>query len=424
MVERVSRRAQTASGAAIFVAIIGGLLVAYILFMSPVERERILFGDGSGSGGSNSGYGSGGSGGGVFTQYGPVLIFKDTPGTLRLQKSTLSEHNIPSTTIFTAINTIELKRIESATIKNGVFVKRDLTIEFEGDRNSGRNFLLSFNVDQAGTGPIRVMLNNHLIYERPIQERSPSPIQFANDYLQDGKNTLVISVGDNGLSFWNSNTYALHNILITADVIDTSGAVAAQTFTVPDSELGAFESAQLQFVPECDPKKAGRLVVNLNTQLIRTADNKTTEVPNVLYSGFPDCGVLFKTDVSKEQLRQGENHVLFASQGGQYVIDRVKLMVRLQEQEYPTYYFNIPKDMYDTLAVGQGQLRVTMTFTDYRNDKVGEVVVNGFVQSFATKEYAWQAVIDPGVLTPGPNTIMVAPHADRLDIAELKIELV
>ncbi len=428
MYPMTNKRAQSASQAAILVAILGGLMIGYILLMSPADRERLLFGDGNsasgGQGGAGAGGAGGGAGGGIFTQYGAVLIFRDTPGTLRLQKATVIEHNIPSTTIFTAVNTVELKHIDSATIKNGIFSKRDLDIEFDLNRDAGRNFLLSFNVDQAAEGPLRVYVNDKLIYERPVRERSPSPIPLSLDLLHEGKNTVKLSVGDNGLAFWKSNSYFLHNVLITGDIIDASGSVAAQTFSVQDEEVATFESAQLQFVPECDPKKAGRLAVNLNSQMVQLPNNTTQEVPNVLYNGFPDCGVLFKTDVSKSNLRAGENKVLFASEGGSYIIDRIKLVVRERQQEYPIYYFNLPKNMYDTLDAGRGQLRLTLTFTDYRNVKSGEVVVNGFVQSFNTKDYAWQAVIDPGVLTPGPNTIMVAPHVDRLDVAELKLELV
>jgi hypothetical protein len=148
----------------------------------------------------------------------------------------------------------------------------------------------------------------------------------------------------------------------------------------------------------------------------------TEQVPNVIYSGLPDCGVLFKTDIPKEALRT-QNNILFSSMG-QYVIDRVKLVVQLKKNDYPVYYFNLPKGMFDTIDAGRGQLRLTMTFTDYRNVKNGEVVINGFVQTFNTKEYVYQAIIDPGILTPGPNTIQIAPHVDTLDVAEVKIELV
>jgi len=412
-----SRRGQNASQAAILVAIIGGLLVAYILFLPPAEREQLLFGNG-GTGGNG-----GNGGGGVFTQYGPVLVFKDTPGTLRLLKSTISEHNIPSATIYTKINTEEIKSIDSAIVKNGVFARQDLDIEFTADRQAGRNFLLSFNVDQAGDAPLRVLLNGHLLYERPIADRTPSPIPLPIDYLVDGTNHLVLQTDDVGLAFWASNTYFLHNILITADILDISGATAAQSFSIPQEELDGFDSAQLQFVPECKPAEAGRLIVNLNSVTVRGPGNATQQVPNVLYSGLPDCGVLLKTDVAKEALQPGDNRILFASQG-QYIVDRIKLVVHLKQNDYPVYYFNIPKDMYDALDASHGQLRLTLTFSDYRDVKTGEVVINGFVQSFSTQDYTYQAVIDPGILTPGPNTIKIAPHADKLDVAELKIELV
>jgi hypothetical protein len=421
MVSGGSRRGESAGNTAILVAIIGGLLVGYILFLPPAEREKILFSDGSG--GSYSGGGTyPGGGQGVFTQYGPVLVFRDTPGTLRLVKSPVVEHNIPSVTIYTTVNTLPVKAIDSAVVKNGVFARHDLDIAFSAERQSSRNFLLSFNVDEAGESPLRIVLNGHLIYERPVRERSPAPVPLPMDYLVDGENHLVIQSNDIGVAFWKSNTYLLHNILLSADVIDISNAESSQSFAIPVEELGTVESAQLQFVPECDPKKAGRLAVVLNSRVFSGANNTTVEQPNVIYSGMPDCGVMFKADVAKEALLPN-NRIVFSS-SGQYVIDRVKLVTHLKQNDYPVYYFNIPRDMYDSLDAGKGQLRLTLTFTDYRNIKTGETVVNGFVQSFSTKDYVYQAVIDPGVLTPGPNTIQVAPHVDRLDVAEVKIELV
>lgn len=420
MVSGQSRRGQNAASAAILVALVGGALILYILMLPPAERERLLFSDGGGAGAGGGGYG----GGGVFTQYGPVLIFQDTPGTLRAVKSSVSEHNVPSATIYTAINTQEVKFIDSAVIKNGVFARRALDAEFYVNRGAGNNYLLSFNVDEAGTGRLRVILNGHLVYERPVRERSPSPIPLPSDYIVDGENHIIIESDDPGFAFWRSNTYVLHNILVSADMLDDSSSVVAQQFTISEEEFESFESAQLQFVPDCNQRDAGRLIVQLNSKVVRVEGNRTAEVPMILYSGLPDCGVMFKTDVSKDQLRQGENTLIFASQDGQYVIDRIKLLVRMKQNDYPVYYFNLPREMYDTLDAGDGQLRLTITFTDYRAMKSGEIVVNGFVQSFNVQDYAYQAVLDPGILTPGPNTLQIIPHIDRLDVAEVKIELV
>ncbi|MDD9953931.1 MAG: hypothetical protein OXR66_06360 [Candidatus Woesearchaeota archaeon] len=442
MTSESSRRGQHgASGAAILIAIIAGLMVLYLLFLPPADREEILFGDGQGGPqyGAPGGYGGGapiyhGAGsGGVFRQYGPTILLTATPGTLRLLTAAVIEHSLPSATIFTRLNTHVVKSMDSAIVKNGVFAQRGLDIEFTATRRAATNYLLSFNVDKAGSSPLRVLVNGHVLYERPVRERSPPPIALPVDYLQDGTNTVTLETDSIGLAFWKPNTYHLHNVLISADLIDVSGSVSEQTFSMPESELSALERAELQFVPECDPRDVGRLTVQLNKRYVRNPvnvsqvlldeNNRTVQVPNILYSGHVDCGVLFKTDVAAEYLHLGENRLLFASDGGQYVVSRVKVISHLRENDYPVYYFNIPPDMYDVIDHGQQALRLTMAFPDYRGIKSGEVVLNGFVQSFHTPDVGYQALLDPAIITPGPNTIQIVPHVDKLDVREMRIEL-
>ena len=199
--------------------------------------------------------------------------------------------------------------------------------------------------------------------------------------------------------------------------------MSQQTFSVSEREMLTMERAELQFVPECDPRKAGRLTVQLNSRFVRGEDNQTIQLPNTLYTGFVDCGVLFKTEVPREFLQQGVNTMLFASDGGQYVIDRIKLLVYLPENDYPVYYFNLAPDMFDALDQGASVARLTLNFADYRVLKRGEVVINGFVQSFETNDLGYQALIDPAILTPGPNSIQVIPRVDALNVAEVRVEL-
>lgn len=427
-----SRRGQSAASAAILVAIIAGFLILYILFLPPAEREALLFGGGSGGtgpGGSAVPGGSYGAGGtGVFTQYGPVVMLAAVPGTLRLQRSPTEEHNVPSATIFTSVRTEEIRSIDSAIVKNGVFSSQQVDIEFQAREGMSTNYLVSFNVREAGSAPLRVSLNGHLLQERPMVPGTPPPITLPSDYLVEGTNTLTLSTSAGGMAFWESNAYFLTGILVSADLVDASGSVSEQTFSLDENELASMEKAELQFVPECDPRRAGRLTVQLNTRLVRDTSsndtNATIEIPNILYTGNVDCGVLFETDVPREHLRLGENRMLFASNGGQYVIDRIKLVVHLKQDDYPVYYFNVNPEMYDSLDAGRGAMRLTLTFADYRAIKRGEIVVNGFVQAFESRDYAYQALIDPSIITPGPNTIQVIPHVDKLDIAELRVELI
>lgn len=420
--QRLPARGQSASSAAILVAIIGAIIILYILFLPPGEREQLLFGDEGVPGPGGGSYQGGGQG--VFTQRGPLSLLTAVPGTLRQQRFPTEEHDIPSATIFTKIETEEIKHIDSAIVKAGVFSSKDVAVDFQASKQGMTNYLLSFNVRQTGEGPLRILLNGRLIYERPLAEGTPSPIALPMDYIEDGTNTIRLETDSAGMAFWKANAYVLGNILVSADRIDQSGSVSQQTFSMQERELQSMESAELRFVPECDPRKAGRLTVQLNSRTVQDGQNSTMEVPNTLYTGFVDCGVLFKTDVPREHLRVGENRLLFASQGGQYIVDRIKLIVNLKEQDYPVYYFNLDPELYDSLDLGQGALRMTVRFADFRQEKRGEVVLNGFVQSFQTQEYVYQALIDPGIVVPGPNTIQIIPHVDRLDIAELRVELI
>ena len=401
----LNKSAQTnASSAAVLVALIGLLLIGYILTISPADRAALLQGSGGGYGGS----GGGGYGGG-YGGSGPLLIMTETPGTLKIQPSPVVEHSLPSTTVFTSVNTLVIKELSSLRIKNSLFTRNGGIFTFDVDGIAAERFLLSFNVDDA-KGNLIIVLNGKEIFNEYVTEKSPQPIVLPQDYLKDGENELVFLAGDVGYKFWTSNRYQLRNILVSADAIDFRAATSEQLFNLPQQEFSQLEYAQVTFIPECDPRAAGRLIIDVNGKLI--------------YSGYPDCGVLNKIDVGQDLLVSGSNKVLFVSDQGSYLLDRIRIVSYLQEQDYPVYYFNLPLELYESLDVGDGQLLLTMRFADYRPEKRGEVTINGFVQAFQASEYVYQAAIDPNILLPGPNTIQVLPHVDVLNVAELRIEMI
>jgi len=402
MVARRRRRGEgAANSAAILVALIGVLLVIYILALPPEDRNRLLNGGGAECTGQGCAQGGGGSG--------PVLILAETPGTLQLQASPQVEHKLPSTTVFTVTETAAIKEVAGLYLKNSLFSKEGASVSFEASPRSSGNYLLSFNVDYAG-GSLSILLNGEQIYNGVIAEPSPQPIELPYDLLEEGKNEIVFLVGDVGFAFWKKNEYRLRNVLISADVTDFSGSQSEQHFSLGEQEYSQLEHAQLELVPDCDPRKAGRLVIEANKKL--------------LYNGYPDCGVMNRLDISKETLRAGDNAIVFVSDTGSYLLDRIQVVSYLKEQEYPLYYFNLPLEMYEPIDEGANELILTMRFADYRAEKRGEIIINGFVQSFSSKDYVFQAVIDPGIVMPGPNTVQIIPHVNKLDVAELKIELV
>lgn len=399
-----SRKAQAnASSAAILVALIGLLLIGYVLTIPPADREALL------NTGETGGYGSNGR----LPAYtgntaGPLVVMIETPGTLELQASPVVEHAIPSTTVFTATNTVAVKELSSLYLKNSLFSRQAASFRFNTSNLQSERFLLTFNVEEA-QGDLIITLNGNLIYHQTVTERSPQPILLPQDYIRE-ENELVFSTSGVGYRFWSRNEYQLRNVLISTDAVDFRGAVSEQHFAMPEQEYNQLEYAQLSLIPECDPRHAGRLVMEINGRLI--------------YSGYPDCGILNKIDLSKEFVRAGDNRVVFVSEEGSYLLDRIQVISYLQEQNHPVYYFNLPLDIYEPLDIGDAQLILTMRFADYRAEKRGEIIINGFVESFQAGEYVFQAALDPNIIVPGPNTIQIIPHVNKLDIAELRIEMI
>lgn len=405
-----SRKGQAnASSAAILIALIGLAIVVYILTLPPDARDELLYGTGGpgpGTPGGSGAWGGGQWGGGGA---GPLLILVESPGTLRLQTSPHVEHNIPSTTVFASTSTVVVKELSSLRPRNSLFSQQGATFTFNTQGLLTDRLLLSFNVDQA-RGDLIILLNGQVILDQIVRERSPQPILLPNNLLVEGENEITFLAGDVGFRFWANNEYQIRNILVSADAVDLRGTISEQTFNIPEQEFAQLEFAQLVFRPECDPQAAGRLVVQMNHRM--------------LYSGYPDCGVLNQIDVAKETLRAGTNNLIFVSEEGNYLLDNIRVVSHLVEQGYPLYYFNLPLDLYEPLDFGDNQLLLTMRFADYRPEKRGEIIINGFVQSFGTQGFVYQAGISPNVLLPGPNTIQVIPHVSELNVAELKIEMI
>lgn len=393
-----------ADAAAILILIIGALIVAYILFISPEEREALLSGGeqpGGWGGGGTGGYGGGGR------YYGAVLLLAERPGTLSPEEGSEVEHTLPSTTIFTAINTQSIKNLDSLYVKNSMFSKKKGVIEFDADPQRGDNFLLSFNVDK-GRGKLAVVLNGKVVFNDEIKEKSPRPILLPKDYMVVGKNKIELYAEDVGIAFWSKHEFKLKNIMVSADLIDFSGAMAEVHFTITPEEYSRLEKARIEFIPECDLAQAGRFTAEANRQ--------------VIYSGFIDCGVLNKIEISNENIRVGDNAIGFVSDRGAYLLDRIKFISKLKQQATPTYYFNLPINMYEQIRQGYVEVSMILRFADYTSLKQGSVTINGFKQSFNTREYIYQALLDPAILTAGPNSVIISPLGETLSVTELRIE--
>jgi hypothetical protein len=387
------------SSTPLVILLIGVIIILYILFLPPAQREALL----SGTTTPGGVYGNGG----VPTTGNGVVIIDKYVGTLQAGNGATQEHAIPSTTVFTTVSTTEVKLIDSMLVKKSAFSSQDGELTFRADPSLGKNFLLTFNVDQA-RGPLFISLNGNPIFERAITSKSPEPIKLPQEYIQP-ENTITFSAGSTGWQFWSANTYQLRNVLVSADVTSYEGASAEQHFTITTDEYANLDKGSLEFVPDCNPKTTGRLTINVNGRL--------------LYAGFIDCGVITRQDIAKELLNAGDNRLGFTSSEGSYTIDRIKVISTLKQQEYPVFYFNLPPDMFQQANVFAGRVVLTLRFSEGNALKQGTIIVNGYQDSFQTNSYYYQASLDPNILVPNANSVQIAPQGTSLNIPELRVEM-
>ncbi|HLD04972.1 MAG TPA: hypothetical protein VJG90_04615 [Candidatus Nanoarchaeia archaeon] len=442
-----SKRGQSASGAAILVIVIAVLILLYIIILSPEDRAALLGeGPGKGSGGPSAGQGQPSANDrnvrqGFQNAPSGQVILQQAIGRLYPEGSNLMEHPIPSFTIFTKTNAKALRRAEHAYIKNSFLGKTKYNLSFTYDKNTMHNPLLSFTAEEYD-GILRIYLNGEAIYEREIKSPTPPPITLPEEYLRLN-NELIFEANNAGVAFWRIHEFSLQNIMITADVKDIQASTAEHHFTMPPAEYEHLAYLELNYVPNCDPRVTGRLILRVN--------NKP------LSSSYPDCGQMAALQISQNLLQPGDNSLFFLSEQSTYLIDQVSLRSQLSGSMNPTYYFNLPMDVYNALGGqpggyagspqqggqqgygGQGgtpggygqqqqyggsaSLVITVRFADATQQKVVTLNVNGFQNTIETTDLSYSTLVPPEFLIDGPNSIQLIPQGSPLDVVELRVEI-
>ena len=397
-----SRKAQGATGAALLIVTLAVVIILYLLFLPDDVTKDILGGTGGGTGGQGGVPGVTTTGGAPRT-----VLLSQNVGRLAPPAPNQIEHTIPSFTIFTSTNAMELKRMSTIKVKNSAFSDDTVTITFPYDERSTTSPMLSFNVRKT-SGDLIISLNGDEIFSGPLDSGSPPPIRLPESMLR-GNNELTFKASGTGLAFWRSNLHELVNVIVSGEVTDRSASTSSQHFSISQQEYDAMQFGELTFLPNCDPQFTGRLRISLNFREI--------------YSGFADCGVPNKIEVAKEILKPGDNSITFVSEQGQYLVDMVKLTTKIQGQDVPVFYFNLPSYIYDMLYYNDALLFITVRFADARSQKVGVLNVNGFETSFNSQNMMFTTQVDPEFLLPGPNSMIIIPQGKPLDIAELRVEL-
>ncbi len=321
--------AASAGGAAFLILIITILIVFYVLFLPPADRAALL------DSGSVPGTAPRVSGG--FSHLVNTVPFSEHVGTISYVSEATIQRDLPSFTIFTQTDARVLASTPTVDIKRSAYETRNYELPFAVVSGTTDNLQLSFNV-LRGSGDLQIFFNGERIHNAPLRPGSPQPIPLPS-HLVKQNNVLFFSVSSPGFLFWTMNHYELSGVQVVGDITDNTNDQHIQSLFFSASEVEHAEQVMLRFLPDCSREQIARLEVRFNGYDI--------------FRGIPDCNLLNFVPIDTSLLQEGSNRLSFSSQGGNYLIDRVRLDVDLKDPAYPIYYFDLDEDLFVTRVLEQ-----------------------------------------------------------------------
>ncbi|MBI2662076.1 hypothetical protein HYX11_01310 [Candidatus Woesearchaeota archaeon] len=392
----LSTKRGQAAAAAVLLAIVAGLIIMFIVLMPPAERAQLL-GESKTTITSTSDIAVTGA-----------VLFKTSPGRIDYFSNKDLEHTLSDINIFTKTESKIIAEKNSIYAKRSLFSKKTAEFSFK-IKNLGQtdNVLLSFMAKNA-QGRVIITLNSEEIYNGIINTKNVKPIALSKSSLKDD-NLLVFSLSSPGLAFWRTNELVLEDIKTLGDITSLDTQYSKNVFLVSDTEKKNMEKMILKLYPECQSNDVGRLTIKLNTHEI--------------YNNIPDCSqTILEVEIAPEIIVSGENALTFSIEQGAYLLTHPKLQTKLKEIDYPTYYFDIPHEQFNTIKDKTKKVRLTLNFVDITDSKQGEFLINANIQSFDTKDTSF--IYDmSNYAVEGNNAIKIKPKRS-LDVRELRVELI
>ncbi|MEE9525225.1 MAG: hypothetical protein V3V78_01300, partial [Candidatus Woesearchaeota archaeon] len=251
-----------ASAAAALIGVITFLIILYILFIPPEEREKIL-GDEEDLRGVEEGE--------------TKILLSESPERLLPAEKRGFEKLFSAITVYVGEEGIKLKEINTLEVSRTIFNNRKIAISFDvSDLDNIKDSLLNFLVEE-NRGKLIIKLNGAELLNKKLEQGNIDPIELKGKLLK-GINTLEIEASSPKLLFWRRNRYELESVLVTADMVKKETQESSLNFLVNIEERENMEKVKLRYLPECVEESVDPLTISINNY--------------PLYSSVPaDCNI-------------------------------------------------------------------------------------------------------------------------------------
>lgn len=391
-----TKRGQSAAGAAIFLAIISGLLIMFIVLMPPQERAELL-GDKSSSGSISSSSGSG-----------AANLLLTSPGKIDYLARREMEHPLPVVQVFTQAQSEVIAEKNLIYARKNLFDREESVFKFNiPDLVNTKEVMLNFKVKSI-RGRLNVLLNGEIIFNAPTEADNSLTLNLPQNSLKEN-NELVFGVSSPGMAFWATNEVSIEEAKVVGQIMNLDGQYSKQVFLVSEMEKRNLEKVILRFQPECRNGDVGKLRVTLNN--------------NEIYKGIPDCELaLVPIEIAPNLIQENENGLVFQAERGRYVLSHVSVTSKLKELDFPTYYFGLSHETYSDVVNGSKSIELKVYFVDDGESKYGDILVNGHYYGFDTKALSMKMNISSDVVQ-GNNALKIKPRK-TVEVRELRADLI
>ena len=390
------KRAQVSPGgqAATLVGIILVIILFYIVFLPPSEREALLESKGIDDTDEDP-----------DDEDGNITILSEAVGTLSYLGKGKVETTIPNIYLSETTSAEELVTFNPFYIRNGWFDKKPKTIDFKlSNLENTANVILSFKA-RTHRGILTIKLNDRVIYDYNVARLDVEPIKLNKEYLK-AENILEFTVSPVGIKFWRTNEYSLEGIRILADITDLSRQKSQNIFTLTSGEYQNIEKSTIRLIPYCDVQEdVGILNIDVNNHNI--------------YSSTPVCDDPIVQEFSSDIVNIGENNIIFKSNRGSYSVEQVRLTFDLKEAKSVTYFFELEQEDYDDINDEEKSAWLKLKFVDDEENKEAEISINGHRTQVDQTRQTYTRRIDHWVKS-GNNYVTIKPKS-LLKIVSLDI---
>ncbi len=383
--------AKPPSGATVasLIGVITIILLFYIIFLPPSEREKLLTEER------------------LIDQIEGRNIF-------------FQEQTFPSLHLFETEEAIIADTINPFRIKKTIFWEEQKNkTTYLSDPENIKRLILTFQAP-ARKGILNIWFNGVHLYRNQLLQETAEPVEIPIQLIKQ-KNDLIFTVEGNLLQ---KKEYEITDAKLIADVAEKKKLKSETSFVISREEMNNVEKLKFRFFARCTQKNTGQLIIKINEK--------------IAFKQTPTCGRENIINIARQELKVGRNIMKVELESGELTIEGAVLSpTRTMDYSYNIYerdyYYDAYRDLYrdgvkrftlgrltyEEILDGRKNVEMIIRFSERGNNRA-EIDVNGRILRADQTNIIYARDIS-SLAEEGTNTIRIISTTTPIESIDVDI---